>query len=112
MDWISFFWGVGAIIFVNIVYTLLILPKQLKQIGEQNGYALATAEITDELKHIVELENRVSNFESFYEEKMASINKERDELVLAVEILESSIKLRKMCPVCNHEFPLYFVEEK
>ena len=102
MDWISFFWGVGAIIFVNIVYTILVVPKQLKQIAE--------------------LENRVGKAEGFsagyedfmseYEEKLISLQKERDEVMLALDRLESSIKLRKTCPACRHEFSLYVVEEE
>jgi len=94
MDWISFSWGVGAIIFVNIIYTLWAVPKQLKQIAE--------------------LERRVSRSESFfseYEEKIMFVNKARDEMTLALERLESSIKLRKTCPACGHEFPPYIMEE-
>ncbi|GAJ21244.1 unnamed protein product [marine sediment metagenome] len=36
MDWISFSWGVGAIIFVNIVYTIWATPKQFK-LGESDA---------------------------------------------------------------------------
>lgn len=95
MDWISFLWGVGSLFVVNIVLSVLVLPKQLKYIAELE-------------KGVI----RVESFMSEYEEKMASVNKARDEMTLAVERLKSSIKLRKICPACGHEFPLYFVEEK
>jgi hypothetical protein len=37
MDWISFLWGVGALLFVNAVYTIWALPKQLKRKAELNN---------------------------------------------------------------------------
>ena len=98
MDWISFLWGVGAILFVNTVYTIWALPKQLKRKSELNNKY-------DEL---------VSKYESFaveYEEKLVALDKKRDEVSLALETVKSSLKLRKSCPACGAEFPLYILGE-
>lgn len=99
MDWISFLGGIGAILFVNLVYTIWALPKQLKRKTELNN----------------KYDDLVSKFESFvseHEEKMVSLEKERAEVSLALETLESSLKLRKSCPACGVEFPLYILEGK
>jgi len=99
MDWISFLWGVGAIIFVNIIYIILIVPKQVKQ----------RAEIE---KRYSAIDSKYDSFLSGYEEEMRSLNKDRDELALALERLESSLKLRTSCPICGAELPRYIREEK
>ena len=94
MEWISFFWGVGALLFINIVYTLLVYPKQLKQMKRMEDRILLSESIVSET-----------------EAHVALLKKERNDVRLALERLESSIKLRKSCPVCGEEFPLYVLEE-
>lgn len=87
MDWISFSWGVGTIIFVNIVLTTWFLPKQLKKIGRLE-------------KRESDLQNRLESIILGYEEGLVSLQKDRDKVM-------SSLKLMKSCPACGTEFPLY-----
>lgn len=105
MDWISFSWGVGFIIFVNIIYTIWAYPKQLKEITE------LTKDVHTQTKQITELEEKLASLIKETGEGMTSLDKTRDKVVLALETLESSTKLRKTCPACGHEFPLYIMEE-
>ena len=95
MEWISFFWGVGALLFINIVYTLLVYPKQLKQMKRMEDRILLSESIVSET-----------------EAHVALLKKERNDVRVALERLETSIKLRKTCPACGAEFPLYIMEEE
>ncbi len=96
MDWISFFWGIGALLFVNIVYGIWFYPKQLKEINEiQRRNSERISALKDKLEVVI----------SKHEEGLVSLQKHRDKVL-------SSLKLMKSCPACGAEFPLYVLEEE
>lgn len=95
MNWISFLWGVGVMIIINVVSTIFVLPKPVERMNNMEK-SLKRSEV----------------FLSGYEETIKSLLEERDEVLSYLERLQASIKLRKSCPSCGTEFPLYVVEEK
>lgn len=102
MDWISFFLGVGAIVFINIAYTIWVYPKQYNEITELQKRNTS---------HINELESLLNSTISDHDEKMEESDKQFNKVRSAFEKLKASTKLRKVCPACGIEFPLYLKEE-
>lgn len=112
MDWISFFLGVGAIAFVNIIYALWAVPKKIKRIKNLEKETEDIFSGLEEKLNFMEFEHKEGI--KLWEERAEEMRLELDKHTatrLELDKLTASVKLRKTCPACGHEFPLYIREE-
>ncbi len=113
MDWFSFFWGVGALLFVNIVYGLWIAPKVIddfKRIQRAEKEVLSGLEEELNLMKFEHTES-IKLWRLRAEEMRLELDKQTTSRLELDETM-ASVKLRKTCPACGVEFPLYIMEEE
>ena len=113
MDWSSFLWGIGTLLFVNIVYGLWVAPKV---IGNFKRTQRAEKEVLSGLGEKLNL-MKFEHIESIklWKERAEEMRLELDKHTatrLELDKLTASVKLRTNCPACGHEFPLYVFEEE
>ena len=113
MDWFSFLWGVGAFLFVNVVYGLWIAPKVIKQMQKSEKETEETFSGLEEKLNLMKFEHEESMklWRLRAEEMRLELDKQTTSR-LEFDKLTASVKLRKTCPACGAEFPLYIMEEE
>ena len=94
IDWLSYFLGVLTLLIINFVVSPILFRKTKRTIDK------TTKEIEDLEKKFAKTEQMLSTLESQSKEDLERLKN-----------LITILKVRRKCPYCSHELPLFTIED-